>query len=227
MTKGIAIDEQALIEKNTHLKVLSSDQFKERVLENCWQSLRSTKEKQLKFRAQEVKALGYFVAEGGVQDAICVYNPNGNLPLFDAVMTTAAKLSTDLKLSMIFQSQEANNHSALVSSFTKKQWDEIPIDIAQEMLEEIESKLRNSAFSIAYFKDFDSTSPLLKTYAYNLIDQPNVVVILECTLDLRIPLPTVSAFDDDKLLSLCSLYCIQPNRADMNAYSNLCNKGAE
>lgn len=224
MKKEIAIDELALIESNTQLKVLDIDQFKTRVLEGCWLSLRSTKEKQMKFRSQEVKLNGYFVEVGGVDDAICVYNPNGSLSVFDAINEIVSKFSASLKIATSYQSQEATSNNGLVCSFSHEQWSGIPIDIAQEMLEEIELKLRTSAFSVAYFKDFDKSSELLRSYAYTLIEQPNVVVILESSLDLSSSTPPIPAFSDHALLSRSSIFILQPTRKDMDEYSNLCHK---
>ncbi len=178
MDNQLPIDEIAKLESRLGIKVTTQENLRELVARECWQSLLSTEEKRLQYRAKEKEIRGYTLDFGGAHSSYYIFNPEDEHNVFDIINSSACHFASKLRLSISYEANKSNGGELLLSRFDPAKWKGIPDEIAMEMLETIESKLNNATVAFAYFEHFSEASQLLRTFALSLLARPNIVVVL-------------------------------------------------
>lgn len=223
----LANDELALFESRLGFRLLGVNEFKQDIIEDCWNSLRSTTEKQIRYRKAEAAINGFNLDTGGVDTGRYVLNPGGQYDVYSTIVEASAILASKLNLGITYKSKESSPDKALISRFEADQWSNIPIPIVQKMLEEIEIQLRKAAFAVAYFNEIHTTHPVLRSYASGLIKHPNIVVVCDASYRLDTPEISLQSDNDNDLFQSMTGYSLRPTRKQMTDYLRLQSSGVK
>ncbi|ATC60267.1 hypothetical protein [Vibrio anguillarum] len=193
MERKLPIDESTMLEGETGLPLLTKSELKESVWRSCWGSLLSSSDKRLKYRSKEKAIRGYVTDFGGTFEGYYLFNPDGEYPVFDIINAAVCQFASKVSMGITYNTQEETNESVLICHFEPSVWRTIPESHAQEMLEEIETKLRRAAVSIVHFSDFSHSSAILRTFAMSLVTHHNIGVFLSTTVRLTSDLPEIES----------------------------------
>jgi len=173
-----AIDALADIESKLGIFCIDDGHFNFQIAQNTTATLTSNENKR-KYYSDFIKShRGYANKIARTVNNYSFYCNNPENSVFRRVKGMVVHTLTEYEIPIIFDSNEANNHSGLTVTFDAKQWQEIPEKIMVSMMEEIEDKLSNASVGTAFFTNFEEASPLLKSYAFNLVENDNVAVYM-------------------------------------------------
>ncbi|MEZ9332808.1 hypothetical protein BCT01_08635 [Vibrio tasmaniensis] len=213
--KNVPIDELVFIENKLGIPVHSTITLRETADSLCWNSLLSTQEKRLQFRAKQMEVKGHQVNVAGCGGAHYIFNPDGYYNVFEIINESVSLFASKLKLPVAYRPKDCKGQEIAVLKVNSTDWNNIPNSVAQSMLEEMEQKLAVAPVSIVVFNDFLNAPSIIRSFAVTLFGNTNIGVFL--TTDTKLSLgedDQISQFisNDSQLLQSARTSILEPSK---------------